>query len=215
MIKIKRIGAPSCLTKKDTYGIPNYKKWAAEWDRKLKANPKTTWYWYTYNGITVDSILVDRLRRMTNDHCAFCDRYAPEKDSDSIEHFKPKVMFPLLSFTWSNLFLCCVGCQKRPKNWKQYETKRNLILKPDVASYDFFKYFYFDTKTGKIEINKFSTTSKEQERAEITRIYYKFNDFNRPNARLKFYRRYYDSSTPTNIKSGLNIDDLPYRFMFT
>lgn len=215
MIKINRNSAPLCLTKKDLTGVPNYKRWAIEWDNKVKANPTTRdWQWHSYNGKSVDSLLVERLRLITNDHCSFCDRYAPEEDSDSIEHFKPKKPFPLLSFSWSNLFLCCVGCQKRPKNWKKFEPKRNLILKPDVASYNFLKYFYYDTNTGRIEVNKFKTTPRNQEKAEITRIYYKFNDFNRPSARIKAHNRYFDNTTPNKIKPGLDVDDLPYRFMF-
>ncbi|MFT5647313.1 MAG: hypothetical protein ACI976_002003, partial [Aureispira sp.] len=119
-----------------------------------------------------------------------------------------------VAYAWSNLFLCCTGCQKRAKGWKTYEHKQHLVLKPDVASYSFDKYFIFDSKTGNIEVNKFNTTPKDQERAELTIIYYQLNGFKRPQSRRSQFTKFYTSLTSNKIKDNLPLNEVPYRFIY-
>lgn len=214
MIYFNRKAAPTCLTAKDKSGQSNYTRWALEWKDKLDSNSQAKFNWRSYNGQAVNDILISKLRSLTQDHCCFCDKYAPEQDSDSIEHFKPKHIYPKQAYTWSNLFLSCTGCQKRAKGWKKYENKQHLVLKPDVASYSFDKYFIFDTKTGNIEINKFNTSTRDQEQAKLTIIYYQFNEFKRPQSRKKQFVKFYDSSSSNNIKNALPLIEMPYRFIY-
>jgi hypothetical protein len=124
------------------------------------------------------------------------------------------MIFPLKSFSWTNLFLSCSGCQKRAKGWKKYEHKILSVLKPDIKSYSFEKYFYFDTKNGEIKINKIGTSKRDQERAELTIKHFQLNEFNRPASRKRIHGRFYRSRNISKIKTGFNINELPYRFMF-
>jgi uncharacterized protein (TIGR02646 family) len=135
MIHFNKKTAPSCLTATHETGVANAIQWGLDWEIKLQKDSKATFNWRSYEGVAVNQILIARLRLLTNDHCCFCDKHAPEQDSDSIEHFKPKHIYPKVAYAWSNLFLCCTGCQKRAKGWKTYEHKQHLVLKPDVASY--------------------------------------------------------------------------------
>lgn len=152
MIHFNRKAAPSCLTATHQTGVSNAIQWGLDWEIRLQKDG-STFNWRSYKGTAVNQILISKLRLLSNDHCCFCDKHAHEQDSDSIEHFKPKHIYPKVAYAWSNLFLCCTGCQKRAKGWKTYEHKQHLVLKPDVASYSFDKYFIFDSKTGNIEIN--------------------------------------------------------------
>lgn len=214
MIHFNKKTAPSCLTTKHTSGKSNAIEWGLDWESKLESNPQATFYWHSYKGKAVNEILISKLRLLTNDHCCFCDKHAPEQDSDSIEHFKPKHIYPKVAYAWSNLFLCCTGCQKRAKGWITYEHKQHLVLKPDVASYSFDKYFIFDSKTGNIEVNKFSTTPKDQERAELTILYYQLNGFKRPQSRKSQFTKFYTSLSSNKIKDNLPLHEMPYRFIY-
>jgi uncharacterized protein (TIGR02646 family) len=214
MIHFNRNTAPSCLTSKHKSGLSNSTQWGLEWEGKLLSNPKSKFNWRSYKGEAVNEILISKLRLLTNDHCCFCDKYAPEQDSDSIEHFQPKHIYPKAAYLWSNLFLCCTGCQKRAKGWKKYEHKQQLVLKPDVASYSFDKYFIFDTKTGNIKVNKFNTNSRDQERAELTIIYYQLNGFKRPQSRKSQFTKFYDSLSPNKIKDNIPLEEMAYRFIY-
>ena len=215
MINFKKGSAPICLIQKGDGITKNYIVWANNWNTKLKRTPPNkSWNWYIYKGKSVNSILIEKLRKLTDDHCSFCDKYAPEADSDSIEHLLPKMIFPLKSFTWTNLFLSCAGCQKRAKGWKKYESKIRSVLKPDIKSYSFEKYFIYDTRNGEIKVNKIGTSKRDQERADLTIKHFQLNEFNRPASRRGFHKRYYSSSNVTKLITGFNINELPYRFMF-
>lgn len=214
MIHFKRKNTPSCLTTKHESGLSNATQWGLDWETKLQKDKQSKFNWRSYKGKAVNEILISKLRVLTNDHCCFCDKYAPEQDSDSIEHFKPKHIYPKIAYTWSNLFLCCTGCQKRAKGWKTYEDKQHLVLKPDVASYSFDKYFIFDTRTGNIEVNKFNTTPKDQEQAQLTIIYYQLNGFKRPISRKNQFSKFYDSLSSSNVKGNLSLEEMPYRFIY-
>ena len=157
MINFTRNQTPECLEHAPKNKENNYIRWAKSWCAKLRKTPTTNSFsWHTYKNEKVDQILLEQLRILTNNHCSFCDKYAPEEDSDSIEHFYPKKLFCSKAFTWSNLFLCCTGCQKSPKGWKKREsTDRKKILKPDHPDYSFDKFFIFNTKNGNIDVVAF------------------------------------------------------------
>jgi len=77
------------------------------------------------------------LLEMTKSHCSFCDVFiSSDFFHPSIEHFKPKSIFPLYAYKWENLFISCEGCtEKKGDNYSSY------LLKPDHKDYDFEKYF--------------------------------------------------------------------------
>jgi len=219
VIKFERGPAPKCLTfKKNKNELTNSERWGKGWENKLiKKKSNARFQWHEFESKPVDHILIEELRTLSSSHCAFCDKHAPENDSDSIEHFYPKKLFPLKAYEWDNLFLSCGGCQKRPKGWKVYEDKRELILNPCEEDFSFEKYFWFDTKDGFININQYSESDFDKERAKITIIYFQLNGFDRPNARLASFKRHFDSKTPNNLKpkySDTIIDELPYRFFY-
>lgn len=216
MMKFNRGLCPECLLHKDKNGKINCEKWNEKWTEQLKKNTSARFSWHQYQNQPVNEILIDDLRTMSDSHCAFCDKYAPEHDSDSIEHFLPKKLYPSFAFTWENLFLCCGGCQKRPKNWKDYHDKLALVLKPDKADYSFDRYFRFDTRDGEIKVNEWNDSEIDRERASITIIYFQLNGFKRPKVRLDNFKKFYDAKEPNKIKKEFDgtLNELPYRFIY-
>ena len=220
MMKFDRGNCPECLLHKDAHNKHNYQKWNQSWESKCKKYPTARFSWPKYNKIGVDQILIEHLRIMSKCHCAFCDKYMGAADSDSIEHFWPKKIYPQFAFSWENLFLSCGGCQKKPKGWKKFhnnwiKTKKSpLILKPDMCNFSFQRYFFFDTSSGKIKVNLWNDSKMEQEQAKITIFYYKFNGFKRPHQRQVEFQKYSDVKQSNSLKVGCSIDELSYRFMY-
>ncbi len=197
--------APTCLTDVITNNSPNWELWGLEW----KNAPKGTAFSWKKQAY-YESIL-NKMRELTASHCCFCDKYAPEHDQDTIEHFKPKAQYHLDAYRWDNLFLCCVGCQKIPEGWKAKEKQYGadlydkILIKPDELTYEFSRYYFFDTKTGNIELLT-NLSAEDKTRAELSRMRYHFNDDNRPQARKQVFKHFYDAN--------IDIDELPYRFIF-
>ncbi|HEY3571219.1 MAG TPA: retron system putative HNH endonuclease [Thermoanaerobaculia bacterium] len=50
------------------------------------------------------------LAAMSHQKCAYCETHINAERSGQVEHFKPKSLFPLLTYEWSNYFLGCGGC---------------------------------------------------------------------------------------------------------
>jgi uncharacterized protein (TIGR02646 family) len=197
MLEFTRLDAPKCLTDKD-----NYKVWGKDYAKSKK------WFWHEYQGNQVDKILRKPLLEQTKNHCSFCDAYRiPRPIAPTVEHFRPKNIFPLLAYTWHNLFICCHNCQKIIAGFDSSRGNLRKLLKPDSKDYSFQKYFYFDSKTGKIEIKKGKLSSKEIEKAELTRVYYQLNDEELIKSRLDILDDYEHYLKKDCSKR-------PYRFMF-
>jgi uncharacterized protein (TIGR02646 family) len=198
MFKFTRLDAPKCLTEND-----NYKVWG-----KNYAKTKHSWHWHTYKGTEVDKLIRSDLLIQTQNHCSFCDAYRiPSPIAHTIEHFRPKSIFPLLAYTWQNLFISCHNCQKIIADFDLSRENLRQLLKPDSEDYHFQKYFYFDSETGKIEIKKGNLTEKEIERAELTQKYYQLNDKELIKARLEILDDYEHYLKKDCSKR-------PYRYMF-
>lgn len=205
MMKMNRTAMPSCLSGISQRKYPHrtgrkYPKWKY-WGflrRDKPTNKKFDWYG------TRDALSYE-LRQITHNHCSFCDSHpiGTGKIKDTIEHFRPKHLHPLLAYYWGNLFICCHYCQEIPKGWDHANDR--LLLKPDNCQYDFHRYFIFDTATGNIEVNLYNESSDERKRADLTIRYYKLNDYSRPQARLDAFGLY-------QIEPDLNQKE--YRFMF-
>lgn len=193
MKKLHRIPAPNWLR-------ANYKKWGKQYEAKRNATNKgDDFAWAQYKNEKVNLRLLPLLRTQTQNHCSYCDGYPMNRMGDTIDHFRSKAQFPLLAYVWHNLFLCCSNCQRK----NDFFDKR--LLKPDVDGYRFLYYFRFVYANGIIVPNS-RRNHTEQERAQLTIDTFGFNDFGRPEDRLKELRKYKDSNSPDK-------DEFSYRFI--
>lgn len=188
MMKIIRSHAPQFLA-------DNWEDWGENYQN---GGVNFTW---KIDGTNVRDEILPLLRTMTNDHCSYCDGFPMEAMlGDTIDHFKPKSLFPLEAYRWENLFLCCHICQKRINQFQE------ILLKPDEIEYEFANYFFYDTESGEIVPNK-KADSENQKRAKYTIRIFKLNKFNRPNARKMFFRKF--AKDPNSV-----VEEYPFRFMF-
>lgn len=180
--------------------ILNWEAWGLDYEQKKLQNPKYEFQWRK----KVYSDLIELLLIMTKKHCSFCDS-SPMRSQirETIEHFRPKSLFPRLAYQWENLFACCGRCQDA-KGDKFDE----LLLKPDEIEYEFTRYFFFDAQTGEL-MPQPQATPEDQNRAVVTIQLYKLNEFGRPDARLTVL----EMSAALQY-SSLTVDDFSYRFMF-
>lgn len=137
----------------------------SQWQRKWEEQRATgkEFRWPNIDGEALNRKLLPALKAQTQDHCSFCDFFPVSPPGiDTIEHFKPKGMFPECAFAWDNLFFCCSCCQqsKGPKYDK-------LAIKPDEPDYSFDRFFRWDWTTGKLLPNERSSPP-DQERAQVT-----------------------------------------------
>ena len=195
MMKLVKTPAPEFLRS-------NYKKWGKKYKAKRENINKTdNFVWATHQGEKVNVLLLPFLRIETNYHCAFCDGFPLEATGETIEHFRPKSSFPLLSYLWANLLYCCKYC-----NENKGENPERLLIKPNEINYSFETYFLFDYDSGKIESNP-ALPEIGKLKAENTIRLYGLNEHNRPKWRKRFLKLYLKTENP-------NVEDFPYRFIF-
>lgn len=195
MRKLHRPEAPECW-------ITHSPQWNADYSQRILANPKYVFVWRKKK--TCFSVAKSTLLEMTQRHCAFCDAKVKVKKGESIEHFKPKELYPLEAYSWTNLFPCCYVCN----NAKGVKFSQNL-LKFDDVDYAFFKYFEVEFKTGKVN-PKPGLTLIEQESAENTINFYNLNDEERCSARKMELDSYEAFKLADPDKYTLN--DFDFRF---
>lgn len=199
--------APDFLTQETTtlrWGkIENQEKWGLQYQAKLNhPNKKNDFQWATYQGKRVNSLLAPLLRKITNNHCSFCDIFPLQQSGGTIEHFRPKKQFPLLSHVWENLFYCCHRCQEKGERFD------GTLLKADEIDYQFDTFFICRTNNKRIFIQanpRANTTN--QERAQTTIDLYGLNKFERPEARWLTLVQFQDCNNPI-------VEDFSYRFLF-
>jgi len=136
---------------------------------------------------------------MTGDRCAFCDGPLLVESRATIEHFKPKGIYPTLAYNWENLFPCCDLCQSN-----KLETFDELLLKPDLVGYAFAIYFVANYRTGELEPSP-AASEVDQTRAMRTIELYGLNSARRKAARKREWEHF-------KIQEEPNIDDFHYRF---
>lgn len=193
MKPFKRSKAPDWL-------IKNWKKWGERFKQKLdNSKKKNEFIWYSYKKEKVNKLLYPILRDLTQNHCSFCDGFPLQQTGETIEHFKPKSKFPLLSYQWNNLYISCHNCQQKLDEFN------DSLLKPDKSDYKFSEYFIFNYSSGEIKENPAKSLSNQQKAKETIRIY-RLNDFGRPEDRKRVFKQFNDSNNPV-------IDDFAYRFM--
>ena len=195
MMKLDRPDAPSWL-------IKNWEKWGQKYQENRVRNPSHEFAWRSKDKITVNHHLIPLLRKMTEDHCSFCDASPMvARLKETIEHFKPKALYPLNVYEWENLFLCCYICQGAKR-----EQFKITLLKPDEVDYEFNKYFIVNFETGTLSPNPVNSAN-DQQRAQDTIDLYNLNDPERLLDRICEFRKYTGIVNP-------NLTDFSYRFMF-
>jgi uncharacterized protein (TIGR02646 family) len=161
MRKLTRSAEPTFLS-------PRWKEWGEDWvQRHAQGKP---FYWHKVGGEPVNQRLLPFLKAQTQDHCTFCDNFPVSPPSlDTIEHFRPKVSYPLQAYRWTNLYFCCMYCQQKGGPFNE------SVIAPDAPDYTFDRYFRWDHTQGTIEVNE-TATPEDQSRARETIRYFRLND---------------------------------------
>lgn len=195
MKKVERTQSPKCLTE-------NYKKWGKEFKNNQILNSRYSFHWHSSYEKIIEALFL-----MTDNHCSFCDIQPLKQSGATIEHFRPKKKFPLLSYAWINLFYCCTNCQKKRDEFD----KKCKPLKPDQLNYSFNYYFRTEETIEEIFIRpNLGRSSAEQKRAEETIKLYGLNRFARPEARKRVLKDFREDKSLGKLK---DINDYSYRFI--
>jgi uncharacterized protein (TIGR02646 family) len=160
MRKLLRAAEPAFLS-------PRWEKWGKEWtERQARRQP---FYWHEIDGEPVNRTLLPLLKAQTQDHCSFCDNFPVSPPSlDTIEHFRPKAMYPSDAYHWANLFFCCMHCQQKDGPFSK------SVIAPDAPDYEFDRYFRWDHTQGTLEVNE-NATPEEQAQARETIRFFRLN----------------------------------------
>lgn len=192
MMKLIRSDTPEVL--KINSGL-----WGKEFAQKRTENPKCKFSWKHHESKSIRDVILPILKTMTQNHCSFCDGFPLGTESrDTVEHFRPKSLFPELAYEWENLFLCCDVCQSA-----KLEKFDELLLKPDEVEYAFYRYFMNNYKTGEILPNP-KASETDRLRADKTIALYDLNAEERCQSRLRTARVYQKVNEP--------LSDFSYRF---
>lgn len=191
MEKIKRADSPDWLKQ-------NWKQWGEEWASLCNKSTDSSSFKWKPNKEGYNELL-EILSKMTEYHCSYCDSYPMKKRIKStIDHFKPKISYPLEAYRWENLFLCCHLCQERNNKYDP------LLLKPDEYDFEFDRYFDIDWVTGEIIPNRIAP-EEDRKRAELTIQLFKLNENGKPEDRMEELGKFQDSN-------NRDIDKYSYRF---
>ncbi len=190
MKKFDRLPCPEFLELKWT-------EWGIDWESRRAANPKASFYWHVVDDSPVNTRLMPKLQSQTQGHCSFCDFFPVSPPSiDTIEHFRPKAEYPREAYKWSNLYYCCMHCQRKEGAFD------DDVLSPDAADYSFERYFIWDFASGEVCVNP-AAAPGDQRRAAKTISYFRLNCGHPILRRRELKRR---ASLPTE-----SCDDFAYR----
>ena len=195
MMKVQRPDPPQWLSDK-------YERWGQRYEQTLAKTPGTRFRWPQHEKQKINHLLLPLLRKMTDDHCSFCDIFQMVAEiNETIEHFKPAAKYPRDVCRWENLFLCCNKCQGAKQ-----ELFNPKLLKPDEAEYGFARYFIYQFASGELQPNP-AASQIDQQRAHVTITLYGLNAGERPRARKRVFESYCQSANP-------DLTLYSYRFMF-
>jgi uncharacterized protein (TIGR02646 family) len=190
MRKLNRLPCPDFLKDK-------WEQWGCDWAERRKTNPSASFHWHQLDNVPVNQLLLPKLREQTQDHCSFCDAFpVSPPSSPTIEHFHPKLKFPLKAYEWENLYFCCCFCQTKGDEFY------DKLLRPDAPDYSFERYFNCNYIDGNIEVNSLASP-EDQERAKVTMELYKLNVGHPRCRRLAMRERSKSLDSP--------LDDFAYR----
>lgn len=74
-----------------------------------------------------NDLIKEKLFESSNEKCAFCECRPSEGGNIEVEHFKPKSIYPLLTFEWTNFLPCCRKCNQSKSN---HDTGASPIINP-------------------------------------------------------------------------------------
>ena len=190
MRKFKRAPAPEFL-------LEIWESWGEEWERLRAANPGARFHWRTFEGEPVNHKLLPALKAQVQDHCSFCDNYPVSPPSyETVEHFRPKALFPREAYRWENLYYCCDFCQGKKDKFDE------ALLRPDAEDYAFDRFFRWDYTRGTLEANE-RASAEDQHRATVTLNLYRLN-VGHPSFRRRELRR-------RSLMPDEPLDDFAYR----
>jgi uncharacterized protein (TIGR02646 family) len=171
MRKVQRLDAPAFLA-------TNSDAWGTQWKQRHDANAGAQFHWHQIDGQPVNKLLLPLLKAQVQHHCSFCDIFPVDPPSNStVEHFRPKAIFPLEAYKWNNLYYCCDACQRKGADFG------DTVLRPDAQDYSFEKYFRWDFTTGMVKVND-QAPQADQLRADLTLKYFRLNE-GHPRLRLR------------------------------
>jgi uncharacterized protein (TIGR02646 family) len=125
--------------------LQNWEQWGREYKARIdRSEGKAVSFKWRKN---LYPEMLRHLREMVQDHCTFCDGFPNDTSPETIEHYEPKTLFPLIAYKWENLFYCCWKCQKEAN-----ESPFQLTLRTDASDYSFDRYFYYDNQDGEVKV---------------------------------------------------------------
>lgn len=162
MRKFERSATPEVLNGR-------WQQWGLDWKNRREANSGAQFHWHVVDGVAVNQTLLVPLKQQTQSHCAFCDNFPVSPPSmDTIEHLRPKALFPLEAYRWDNLYYCCMHCQVKGTLYD------DAVVRPDSVDYTFDRYFRWDHTLGTLEVNDQASPS-DQAHARLTIEYHRLN----------------------------------------
>jgi uncharacterized protein (TIGR02646 family) len=170
-------------------------EWGEDWaQRQANGQP---FYWHQVNGEPVNRRLLPLLKAQTQDHCSFCDHFPVDPPSiATVEHFRPKAMYPLEAFRWANLYFCCTHCQQKGTPFSE------AMIAPDTDDYQFDRYFRWDHTQGTLEVNE-NGAPEDRARAQATIDFFRLNIGHPTQRKIQLIRRSKHQDEP--------LGDWPYR----
>ncbi|MGA2659882.1 MAG: hypothetical protein ABSH34_20455 [Verrucomicrobiota bacterium] len=190
MRKFKRAPAPEFL-------LGKWELWGKEWEQRRAESSTACFHWHRVEGESVNRKLLPVLKAQVQDHCSFCDNYPICPPSyDTVEHFRPKTLFPREAYRWENLYYCCDCCQGKGDEFDE------VLLQPDAEDYAFDRFFRWDYTRGTLEANELAS-AEDQHRARVTLKLYRLNAGHPSLRRWELRRR--------SLMPGEPLDDFAYR----
>jgi uncharacterized protein (TIGR02646 family) len=138
---------------------------------------------------------------MTQGHCSYCDGFPlGNMDQPAVDHLRPKgdPRFYELVCQWDNLYVACTAC-----NGHKREQWDERLLAPDASSYQFERFFSYDSLTGELRPNV-GAAPADQERAQRTIEIFGLNRAQTCRARLR--------EAKAKVVAE-HVDERPYRFL--
>jgi uncharacterized protein (TIGR02646 family) len=179
--RFQRETAPDILAAKSA-------AWNQRWLERQAASPKAQFQWPQVDKTPLNHLLIGTdeapgpLKRQTEEHCSYCDQFpVSPPGTETIDHFKPKSLFPAEAYSWENLYFACNRCQLRGDTWDE------KLLRPDAEDFEFARYFIWDYTSGALLPNP-AATSLDQARAAFTIASFGLNELH-PRCRMREQRR--------------------------
>lgn len=76
-----------------------------------------------YNNRYKTSDIRDKLKKIYNGKCAFCEQ---KEEQLHVEHFRPKKIYYWLAYSWDNLILACPKCNEHKGT--NFDTRGNKVI---------------------------------------------------------------------------------------